>query len=661
MYSSLQNHLFNIIHYILAFLILFILFPKVILKKYYESAFENVISNYIIMVFLTIIMGYFLVIIKLYEFLGIFLFLLCLYVYLKFFRDNPSAILDKQFKLKLLGYDYLDRVRSLKEDARGLTKRWCNSFKKHVSEVWKNKIALLSSLLLIAVLVFSAYLRFYDAFINAAPPMSDSYVTLKWMKAIINRILFVDGIYPQGFHIYMATLQKFAFINPLYILRYSGPLNGVLTAVGMYFATSRICKNKTAGIVSAILFGILITPLLGSGGAERQAATNSQEFAYVFVIPSLYFFLRYLITNSKRDFITAFAGVAVTGLVHTISFVFIAAGVSIILLTAMLMDFKRYWTAIYKVMLIGFLSGIVSIIPIGIGFLFGNKFHSSSESFLTESSNAIVIRQLSLMDKIGLASLAIIFLYLLFNFKHLKEKLMHISMFFTAITAFLIYYVGGYLTKSVVVATRLSDFWPLTEPVIIGMAFYSVISIFKNLTARNVISLIGAASFMLFSIFYIKPAPIIPYKMERNINVEQYFKITKAFKPTEWMIVSQDEGYAVVSGQGYHLLMGDFLENYDPEFYDSANPYLFFKKDATFTKTPDIFLFQEKKVFTTQFTAIIDYPLREKQNEELQQWVDKYKLNHSNLSIYYEDNNIRIYRIHQEVPRAETLGKIWGQ
>ena len=62
------------------------------------------------------------------------------------------------------------------------------------------------------------------------------------------------------------------------------------------------------------------------------------------------------------------------------------------------------------------------------------------------------------------------------------------------------------------------------------------------------------------------------------------------------MIVSQNEGFAVSIGKGYHILMEDFLKYYDPEFYDESNPYLFYKKDSSYTKTQDIFLFQEKKL-----------------------------------------------------------------
>lgn len=671
LYSSLQNHLFNLTHYAFAFFCLFIFYPKIIFKSSYETKLEDIVSNYILMVLVIILMGYVLVVLKIYEFIGIFMVMFCIYSYSYYVRYGPVRSSEKTFNIKLLVFDYLDKIKDPKKDIKNFIKQNILNILNKILSHFKNVFNVWNFILLVSTLLYAAYLRFYDTFINAAPAMSDSYVTLEWMKSISNRILFVDGIYPQGFHIYMATLQKFAFIDPLYILRYTGPLNGVLTTFSMYFVISRTCKDKTSGIIGAVIYGILITLIYSNstlvyGNSERQAATNSQEFGYVFVMPTLYFFCKYFMTNKRRDFITAFAGVAITGLVHTISFVFIAIGVFILIMVSVVINIKKYWTNIYRTIFAGIASGIISVAPVGIGVLMGKWFHSSSESFLTESSNIIKIHELYKMDKVGIASITIVFIYLLFNFKHIKENLLKVSMLFISIVAFLIYYIGGYLTKSQVVASRLTDFWPLVEPVIIGMAFYAIANVLRSLSIRNLVQLIAGTSFILFSIFYVNPLPIIPYKMEHNANEEQYLRISEMLNPTEWMIVSQIEGYSVVKGKGYHLLMGDFLKNFDPEnvYYDSENEkyYLINKKTGIPDKTQDIFLFEEKNVFTTQFSnGVYNYSLRRIENQKLQQWVYKYMAKYSNISIFYEDNNIRIYRIHQGTSRDESLSKIWGK
>ena len=653
MYSSLPNQLFNIIHLILSFYLLFVLYPKFVLKPSYETKFEDVISNYILMVFLFILLGYLLVLIKLYEFIGITLSLFGIFIYSYLRRRKGDEIEATKLVFISLIFNYADKGRSIKADLKNLVKVKNEKLQGTLVKGFKNKIAVWNVVMLLITLGYSSYLRLYDAFVNAAPAMADSYTTLKWMKFINNRILFPDGIYPQGFHIYLATLQKFAFIDPLYILKYVGPINCVFIALGIYFVLSRITENKTAGVVGAIVYGILISFMVND--LARQAATNSQEFGYLFVIPTLYFLAKYISSNRKKDFITALSGVAITALVHTISFAFIAIGVVILIIIAMLINFKKYWRRISSVVGIGLFSGFVGILPVGIGLLLKKGLNSSSQSFLTEKASVIGFHILSKMDYIGLMCILIIFIYLLFNFKKIEENILYVFILILNIVSFLIYYLGGNFTQNAVIATRFIDLWCLTLPLIIGMGFYVVISLLKNIKIRNVLTVGSCMGFILFCAFYINPKPIIPYKMEYNSNVEQYLKISKMFIPTDWMIVSQQEGYAVVMGKGYHLMMGDFLENFSP-----ASKDLIDKSSNIIVKTPDIFLYQEKNVFLTTFTKEIDYPLRKVQDEQLQTWVDKYKETHSNLSIFYEDKNIKIYRIHQQLTDDEVQSKIWG-
>lgn len=653
MYSSLTNHLYNIIHLILAFYLLFMLYPKIVLKRSYETKLEDIISNYILMVFLFIIVGYLLVVVKIYEFISIVLILLGIFIC--FYLKKNKKIKREAMRLALIAlmFDYVDKVKNIKFDFLTLIKANLKIIHKNLLDSFKNKFVVWNVVMLFITLAYSSYLRLYDAYFNAAPAMADSYTTLKWMKFINNRILFPDGIYPQGFHIYLATLQKFAFIDPLYVLRYVGPINCVFIILGIYFVLSRITQDKTTGIVGAIVYGILITFMYSE--YQRQAATNSQEFGYLFVVPTLYFFAKYIKNNKKRDFITAFAGVSITALVHTISYVFIAIGVSVLIIIAILINFKKYWKRIRFIVGSGFLSGIIGIVPVGIGILLKKKFNTSSQNFLTEKASVVGYHILSKMDYIGLFCLLVTFIYILFNFKKLEKNILYVFILILNLVSFLMYYLGGYYTQNTIVATRFVDFWCLTEPLIIGMGFYVVISLLKNIKIRNIVASISCLIFIFFCLFYLELKPIIPYKMEYNSNVEQYLKISKEFIPSNWMIVSQSEGYAVVLGKGYNMMLSDFLTNFNPQ-----SKYLIDKRTNIVVATPDIFLYQEKNVFVTTFTSEINYPLRKIQDGELQIWVLKYKKTHSNLSIYYEDKNTRIYRIHQGLKSVDIQSRIWG-
>ena len=45
----------------------------------------------------------------------------------------------------------------------------------------------------------------------------------------------------------------------------------------------------------------------------------------------------------------------------------------------------------------------------------------------------------------------------------------------------------------------------------------------------------------------------------------------------------------------------------------------------------------------------------------LERWVAKYRETHDNLSVYYQDDFIEIYHIHQPKSKEEFFQQIWGQ
>ncbi|MBW9234207.1 hypothetical protein JQK62_18440, partial [Leptospira santarosai] len=53
---------------------------------------------------------------------------------------------------------------------------------------------------------------------------------------------------------------------------------------------------------------------------ERQAATNSQEFAFVFIFPALYFLIKYVCDKQKEDLKIGLICTAIIGLVHSLVF-----------------------------------------------------------------------------------------------------------------------------------------------------------------------------------------------------------------------------------------------------------------------------------------------------------------------------------------------------
>ena len=238
-YSSFSHQLYAMLHYGFAFVLLMIVWPRFFLKADSEDPLENGVALFAKAVCIYIVLGYVLVALQLYEVISVSVILILLSTRRFWRKGSAKARSDTATAFHVWFYHLLEagfRMKTMWLKARGKL----TMARKHVKLYKLRNSDPLLMLLLAGVLGTAAYVRFYDAVHYAAPALSDGAVTLAWMKFINNRLIFEEGIYPQGFHITLSLLSKFAAIDPLYILKYTGPLNGVLTAAGFYFVLSRL-------------------------------------------------------------------------------------------------------------------------------------------------------------------------------------------------------------------------------------------------------------------------------------------------------------------------------------------------------------------------------------------------------------------------------------
>ncbi len=657
-YSSFTSQASQSVRYIMAFVFLFVIVPRLILTGYKKISFENIVSCYIRIVFFYILTGYLLVALKLYEVLAILLVLLALYIRKYVSENNIANFLELLSVVQLKILNYADGLNSPLNALKKTYSKILKGIHTLFSLITSTPQAIVNNLLLTAVVAYSAWLRFYDAMLNAAPAMSDAYVTLAWMKYIDRRILFHDEIYPQGFHIYLSFIQKFSTIDPLYVLRYTGPLNGVLIALGLYFTISGLTKNKTAGIISAFLYGVCGNFMTLEWA--RQASTNSQEFAFVFILPSLYFLYKYIKENKKSDLITAGIGITITGLVHTLAFMLCGIGMGVILFIVLTEKNKiNRWNTGLKIIITGILSVLISMTPIGLGLLLKKRANESAANYLASTANDILSPTLITSDYIALFAISVIFLFVLFNLFKWNKLSMEKFILLFSISTFTLHYMGGPITKSIMVSSRSGELWAIVSAASIGTGFYILTRIFKH--AKNsslIISLAGFAA-VAFVVFSINPQHIAPYKMEWNSTVEQYLSISKNFRPTNWTIVSsQYESYDLALGKGYHNYVDSLLEKIDPE----KDP----KDSFGIDYGEDIFIYYEKVIFQLPQSNHIydlleeDYERRKLEREQLEQWIADYKKNNDNMTVYYEDEVLKVYHIKIKMDEEEKNKRIWG-
>lgn len=659
MYSSVTNQLYQIGHYLFAFWLLLILVPRLIFPSVYSDRSEQIVSNMMRITALYIVLGYVLVVTKLFEVLAIIGILAFLIVWAYVAPKKTEGadaftvigarfydLIEAAFRLKL-GWKYF-QGRKVFTDKRLFVRKGSAS-------------GVVSACLLIAVMAMSGYIRWYDAWKNAAPSMSDGAVILAWMKYIIRRELFYDGIYPQGQMIMMAYLQKFAQIDPLYVLKYTGGLSTWLIGLGLYFTVSRFTSGRLAAIAAAGAYGLAGTALHGSDWV-RQAATLPQEFALLFLLPTLYFFFRYFEKGQRRDLWTAAAGCAVTGLSHFIAFAYAGLGLGILMIIALFQGKegrRRFWTGAVT----GIGCVVVAFIPIGYGRMFSGGLHSSSANFLAARA-VFTPPPLNVWDYAGLFCLFIVALAGCIAPR--GKRMVNVFVFLFGSASFLIYAYGGTLTQNVVMQTRSESAWTIATSLALGMAWYAIANALLRMkgNARIWTESMLCVGFIVFLAFQIRLKPIIPYKMMWNSSAEQYLEMSKENYRNTWIVFSQSEGYSLALGNGNHQYISTLMKDYDPRAFPLT------RRDET---KPDvnvsyhIYIVEEKQVYRQDPNSDLysllepEYERRESEYRELRKWLADYQDFNKDLKIFYEDPYIKVYYIYRGAAEESQAEVVWGK
>jgi len=651
----------NIIRVIVSFSVLFLLLPVLIFREK-GGGIEGFFSRYIKMVFLIIVMGYILAATKLFEFMSILLVLI-LFILINRYRERKKMESEKsdvavEASDKPPFFTYFFQAF----DGEGWSRDWVRSKRKEIRIQIKETISHFVkspySLILFAVVCGAAYLRFYDPFTHAAPGYSDAPNNIGWIKYTTMSILFHDGIYPLGNHILIATWWKFAGDDVLYIFKYSGALNGVLTSLGIYLFLSKLTGRKTAGIVGAFVFGILCYRLPMEWG--RQAATLPQEFAMVFLGPTWYFTIRYLQSRDKRFLWTAAAAFSVIGLSHTLIYGLMVVGVVLIVLIYLLFGPRKNFRTNVHLMLAGLASGVISVIPMLYGFMIGKTFHSTTAEFLTSTAVA-EIPTLNHIDQTVLLGIAAMFLLIILNL--IKKERLEPTFFVVVLSIFsyIVYMYLGWWTGNGVIISRSGILWAYVTCLAIGFGWHAIVRIL-SVIIRPKLEILLCVVVLAAATNYYQPTPATPYKMISDKMINQYLNISHNHVPTTWMMVSNEEGYWLSLYVAWHTHLWDFME-YSPrtKIIAKDNP------DGTkeYMRNEDIFIFFEKKVFnpiTEERTIDLNFINKKKEIQNrvtnfalMADWIDTFRRYHDNIKVTYEDEDLIIYHIHQN---AEDIKKL---
>jgi len=656
-YASVLNQSFHLFHFFLAFTVVIVLVPMAMFTPVSGNWLDRGVAYSVRMILFLGLTGYALVLSKLYEVLGLIVCVLAWIFVKQALHRNRRARVSSLFMA--LFYDAIEGRYVVPIVWSRLRKRVAGIRQSLVKTRVRLSPSTIILVLCVGATVFSLWIRWYDSLSSAAPAMSDGYVTLAWIKYVDARYLFHDGIYPQGFYFYIAAIGKLSFINLVYVLKYTGALDSSLILLGLCYAVHRWTQSGLAVLSVVLLYGVFGQAVLGADWV-RQAATNSQEFSFLLVAPTLVFVSRYLSQGDRVDFWTAMAGITATGLVHPMGYLLVVVGTIAWAAASAIFDYTERRNRVLWLAGGGLVSAVVALLPYGIGDLMGAGANTSSANFL--SSVAVTPVPLPPLHILDYAALAAILLLLATSFmKGIQgtRPVLELAIGLYGAMVFGIYEFVGPATGSIVIISRSQDIWALSQVVCLAVAIYALERVLPGTRALRW-GEVGVTIALSVAAWWRHPVvPIVPYKMQWESGVEQYLKIDSQYKYSGYMIVGPDEFYdLVLGGGGYHQATDKFVKMFNP----TASALTKYGQAKPFTGIPtNVFIFYQKDIYEVDKQNSIyplEVPIYTQEYADrtlLKEWLKQYEAHHNNLKIYYNGPHLEVYYIQTSVAKPSSL------
>ena len=522
------------------------------------------------------------------------------------------------------------------------------------------------------LIIIAAYLNLLEPFTNPAPAPA-YYFHLGFLKDLDRTELYAGGVYPAGMHALISAVNRFALLEKGLLLRALDGLAPLVVLWALMAISHGFSRRWGGALVAAAAFALW--PL--SGLLPWPALHSVDRLPLLFGTAGLLLcigaIVRYLSSRAAADAILLAMGAAVTTLTHPIlaalTLVPLAGAFPAAIMSRQTRIGQPRWLAaglagglaiagaIYAA---GFAGGR-SVQPETLDLVIGNLGHSwfdlwgfavrtppdvSSRLDVFGWAIALVLCASALMGgEGGLARGTVC--YTIIGLSILRQSAaLNLPEFFApgflafVLTPLICLGMGMAFDAAAQLILAVSN---RVAPVPRGGARPTEPPT-ELLRTPAYISLewIGSASCAAAIILLALPIQIAaPAKAEYNEAVEVLYKIKSSYQPYTWTWISYDEGLPQVLGSGWYLQSQYFADNYAPEIfkYDRDQPHLGLP-------TPHVFIIVEKFPYASTGTAksLIS---RSADARALIEWINRYSQTHSNVTAYYEDDQMAVYLIQQ--------------
>lgn len=494
-----------------------------------------------------------------------------------------------------------------------------------------------------AVAAVTVWMRFDANWLHAALQTSDAYVVVVWVKMVALQHIFPSGVYPEGFHVLTAALQTLTLANAVVFVKFIGPLVGVGMTASVGYTAYRMSGRPVAALVAVLVYGTL--PHLLAYDPTRQAATDSQEFGNMLVLPVLWFVTQAWRERKAWDYrVTVMVLLGLVAMVHPMAA--LNAGLCGIAATA-----GSWVTGGFHAPTLRFITTrmalviLLGTVPLGIGLAFGLHLYANSAGFLTGSlvSSAPPLTPAVWMAALGTAGLVLI---RLLRRRPLAEVGEAVSALLALGFAVVVWQAPRFGFDSVLLVTRSGEFVGLTTALGLGLGVCAVLEVASAVAPEILASwgaLLAGGALLVTAWLRLPPAPLASYTLDSDAFVATSVEIATRFPATEWMTVSEGiGGYALDLGQGYNLDIASFLQNasYQPAWPTYREP----NGQVEPLGSQYIFLFVNRRFHVPPVAgAAQTLPRQERENSQLKQWIASWEQLHGPLRVFSQNGSLIVY------------------
>jgi len=668
---------------ITVFLLIYIFIPSQIIRFGKENSgfLDKFFISLTHSTILTIIIVHILALLKLYETFSLIFCFFLWYILLAWYRGkSPMAVADAMgMKLIVNLLDMSEGRSGFGNEVKNFFSTWFGKFRGDTVRIIRKFLTEpFTGLLPVGVLAASAYIRFNHSINHAAFSVSDTYGHLAWVKFLGGNQIYHDGIYSHGYHAVISAMAKLLFIDPYWLIRFTGPLGGVLLVLSVYYFALRITRSYVASLIAMVVYGLVTSPDFPSLVA-RQTAAMPQEYSAVFMLPGIYFLWLYYRYGNMNYLLLHAEVLAITIMVHPFGTVYYVIWSAVLSATVLLFKIAGPGK-IVRMAVIDFFSGVISLAPFGIALLLGKEFFKASAEYIIGqgaiAGNNSIITMESIIGKIFTNNAFIdvtvpVVMILIISLPLIKERnwsALSVTVSCCSVIMYLFYRALDFNLPKLMDPPRTGVFLTPMYSVLYASGFYAIERAIRGLQASWLLKLkvvfihILSLVVCLSVVFFYPPALTKAELCEYDAAAENYLVIKNKYPVLDWTIVGPAEQFEQVVGIGWHYDILRFVQRFnleqamDPDF-DIPIPthHIFFyteKRPLNFGRevtSADA----EKDLDPEGDDPFLQYYRTSGQRAILEakaiRWVEAYSRSHRDVTVFYEDDNLKIYHIYNKL------------